>query len=30
MTEETYHQISRETILNRSKTYYNDNNDILK
>ena len=30
MTEETYHQISRETILNRSKTYYNENNDILK
>ena len=30
MTEEMYHQISRETIINRSKTYYNDNNDILK
>ena len=30
MTEETYHQIIREAVLNRSKTYYNDNNDILK
>ena len=30
ISEETYYQRNRKTILNRAKKYYSDNNEVLK